>query len=101
MSPAMVASRALVLECGENATLASMLAQPRGVHSAETVAPNPFASPCCQKLSNAERNGASAFFPRSTTALFACTKSPRQLKLVEPQTTVCCFGPSTTMVLLC
>ena len=34
-------------------------------------------------------------------ALLDCTKNPRQLKLVEPQTTIFAFGPSTTMVLLC
>ena len=39
--------------------------------------------------------------PRRTMALFDCTKNPRQLKFVEPHTTACTFGPSTTMVLLC
>jgi hypothetical protein len=68
MSSAIVASRALEAECGENATRASMPGKPRSVHFADGVSPNPFGGPC-QYASNAARYAATGVAPWSTRAL--------------------------------
>src|SRR5436190_11521699 len=74
---------------------------PRLLHTAEPVLPNTVASSLDQYASKASANGFTAVLPVSTTALLLCTKMPRHEKFVDPQTTDCTFGPSTTIVLLC
>ncbi len=73
--------------CGENATCASMPARPRSVHFAESVSPNaaPASSPSSRRTPRG--TAATAVAPCSTTRVVDWTKKPRQLKLVEPQTT--------------
>src|SRR5690242_19161847 len=100
MSATMLANSALLAACGENATCARMPVSLRSFHCAEPVLPKPAASSFAQKASNAAANGATAVLPVSTSALLFWTKNPRQEKLVEPHTTACTFGPSTTIVLL-
>src|SRR5690349_1147112 len=104
MSLAIAPSTAVAAPWGENVTAASSPGSPKDVQFASggRAAAKPAASSRCDTYPlNAETNASTTALPRIITALLHCTKIPRQLKFVDPQTTVGFVGLSTMIDLLC
>ena len=100
MSSPILSSREFAAECGENATLASMFSRPRS-RQLRRVGVLERRLRCRSSCRTRPAPGRPASFPSTTSALLAWTYRPRQLRLVDPNTTFFVFGPLTMIILLC